>query len=138
MLQQRTARLGRGDAGPPAREQRHAQRILHVADAGRSSGERKVRARGAVGDAPGLGHVPKQAEIGEIEAHENGVPSRLAKLAFRKCQLRRTISTPYFRLWRSNYAAAHRQYVWRHCGKHADWIGTTPSLAPVPGGFGRA
>jgi hypothetical protein len=78
MLQQAAA--GRRDARPSAREQRDAERNLHVADAGRGGGEGKVRALGAVGDAAGLDHVAKQAEIGQVEAH------RTAFLRIRRIQ----------------------------------------------------
>ena len=71
MLQQRTAGLGRRDALPPAREQRHAKHVLHVADARRSCGQRQMRALGAMGDAAGLDDMAEQAEIGEIESHGN-------------------------------------------------------------------
>ena len=69
MLQQRAAGLRRRHALAPARQQRHAERVLHVADARRGGGKRKMRAFGAVGDAAGLDDMAKQAEIGEIETH---------------------------------------------------------------------
>ena len=59
MLQQGPSGWRRGDALPSAREQRHAQRLFHIADAGRCRGQRKVRAHGAVRDAAGLDHVAK-------------------------------------------------------------------------------
>ena len=78
VLQQRAAGLGRRHALPAARQQRDAERLLHVADAGRGGGERKVGALGAVRDAAGLDHVAKQAEIGQIEAH-GMLPSRFGE-----------------------------------------------------------
>ena len=77
VLQQRAAGLGRRDALTGPHQQRRAERLLHVADAGRGRGQRQMGALGAVGDAAGLHHVAKQAEIGEVEAH--GQPSYLAK-----------------------------------------------------------
>ena len=69
VLQQRPAGLGRGDAMARPDQQRRAERLLHVADAGRGGGQRQMGALGAVGDAAGLHHMAKQAEIGEVEAH---------------------------------------------------------------------
>ena len=69
VLQQGPAGLGRGDAVPGADQQRRAQRLLHVADAGRGGGQRQMGPLGAVGDGARLHHVAKQAEIGEVEAH---------------------------------------------------------------------
>ena len=71
VLQQRAAGLRRRDALASAREQRHAEHVLHVADARRSCGQREMRALGAVGDAARLDDMAEQAEIGEIESHGN-------------------------------------------------------------------
>ena len=69
MLQQRAAGLRRRHALAAAREQRDAEHVLHIADAGRGCGEREMRALGAMGNAAGFDDMAKQAEIGEIEAH---------------------------------------------------------------------
>ena len=102
MLQQRAAGLRRRHALAAARQQRHAEHVLHVADAGRGCGERKMRALGAVRDAAGLDDVAKQAEIGEIEAHGKNA-------AFAFCEVRLndiahcylSISTLFFRVRRN-------------------------------------
>ena len=52
-----------------AHQQRGAERLLHVADAGRGGGQREMRALRAVRDAAGLDDVAEQAEIGEVEVH---------------------------------------------------------------------
>ena len=54
VLQQGAAGLGRRDAMPRPHQQRRAQRLLHVADAGAGRGQRQMGALGAVGDAAGL------------------------------------------------------------------------------------
>ena len=69
MLQQRATGLGRRNALAPAREQWHAEHILHVADARRGRGQSEMRALGAVGDAARLDDMAEQAEIGEVESH---------------------------------------------------------------------
>ncbi len=69
MLQQRAAGLGRRDALAAAHQQRGAERLLHVADAGRGGGQRQMRALGAMRDAARLDDMAEQAEIGEIEVH---------------------------------------------------------------------
>ncbi len=69
MLQQGPPGLGRRHTGAPARQQRDAECILHIANPRRSGGERKVRALGAVGDAARLDHVPKKTEIGKVKPH---------------------------------------------------------------------
>jgi hypothetical protein len=69
VLQKRPAGLGRRDAMSRPDQQRCAQRLLHVADAGRGGGQRQMGALGTVGDGAGLHHVAKQAQIGEVEAH---------------------------------------------------------------------
>ncbi len=82
MLQQRAAGLRRGNALAPARDQRDAERLFHVADARRGGGERQVRALRAVGDAARFDDMAKQAEIGEIESHGMMLPSYLTKPDF--------------------------------------------------------
>src|SRR5208283_633265 len=74
MLQQGAAGLRRRDTLAAASEQYDAERFLHVADARRGGGEREVSPLGAVGNAAGLDHVAKQAEIGEIEWHRETLP----------------------------------------------------------------
>ena len=69
MRQQRAAGLRRGDALASARQQRRAEHVFHIADAGRGGGQRQMGAVGAMGDAAGFNHMAKQAEIGEIETH---------------------------------------------------------------------
>jgi hypothetical protein len=69
MVQQCAAGLGRGDAMARPDQQRRAQGLLHVADAGRGGGQRQMGALGAVGDGARLNHVAKQAQIGEVETH---------------------------------------------------------------------
>ena len=69
MLQQRAAGLGWRDALAAAHQQRGAQRLLHVADAGLGRSQCQVGALGAMRDASRLDHMAKQTEIGEIEAH---------------------------------------------------------------------
>ena len=69
MLQQGAAGLGRGHALTSAHEQRRAQRLLHVADARGGRGQREMRALRPAGNAAGLDHVAKQAQICEVETH---------------------------------------------------------------------
>ena len=69
VLQQRAPGLGRLHALPAAHQQSGAERLLHVADAGRGRRQREVGALGAVGDAAGVDDVAEQAQVGEIEAH---------------------------------------------------------------------
>ena len=69
MLQQRAAGLRRRHPLAAAGEQRHAEHVLHIADAGRGRGQREMGALGAVGDAAGFDDMAKQAEIGQIETH---------------------------------------------------------------------
>src|SRR6185295_18219055 len=88
MLQQRAARRRRRHARPAAREQRDAERFLHVADAGRGGGKRKMRPFGAVGDAARLDHMAKQAEIGQIKAH------RRPSFALRESRLKQMSIVP--------------------------------------------
>ena len=70
MLQQRAAGLGRRDASAAAGQKRDAERLLHVADAGRGGGQRQIGALRAVGNAAGFDHVAKQTEIRQIESHD--------------------------------------------------------------------
>ena len=93
MLQQGAAGLGRGHALTSAHQQRRAQRLLHVADAGGGRGQREMRALRPAGDAAGLDHVAKQAQIGEVESHVGRVgtlrlwadlPSDLTKESYSK------------------------------------------------------
>ena len=79
VLQQCAAGLRGRHARPSARQQRDAKRILHVADAGRSSRQRQMRALGAVCDASRLNHMAKQAQISQIETHGRALPSDFAK-----------------------------------------------------------
>src|SRR5208282_3795832 len=83
MLQQGAAGLRWGDTLAATPEQHDAERFLHVADARRSGGEREVGPLGAVGNAAGLDHVAKEAEIGEIEWHGRILPSDSTKLGFK-------------------------------------------------------
>ena len=69
MLQQGAAGLGRGHALTSAHQQRRAQCLLHVADSGGGRGQREMRALRPAGDAAGLDHVTKQAQIDEVETH---------------------------------------------------------------------
>ncbi len=69
VLQQRAAGLRRGHPLPSAHQQRRAERLFHVADARGGCRQRQMRALGAGGDAAGLDHVAKQAEIGQVETH---------------------------------------------------------------------
>jgi hypothetical protein len=71
VLQQRAAGLGRGHPLPSAHEQRRAQRLFHVTNARAGGSQREMRPRGAARDAPRLDHVAKQAEIGQVEAHQS-------------------------------------------------------------------
>src|SRR5580658_3453121 len=96
MLHQRAAGLGWRDALAAAGEQRDAERLLHIADARRGRRERKMRAFGATGDAAGLDHMAKQAEIGEIKTHRLILPSDLTKSDFKQCQLHGGNSTLFF------------------------------------------
>jgi hypothetical protein len=68
VLQEGAAGLGRGHALASAHQQGGAQRLLHVADAGRCRRQREVCARRSVGDAAGIHHMAEQTEIGEVEA----------------------------------------------------------------------
>ena len=83
MLQQGAAGLGRRDALAAADQQRRAERLLHVADAGAGRRQRQMRAFRAMGDAARLDDVAEQAQVGEVEAH-GGNPSRLAKEDYAK------------------------------------------------------
>ena len=74
----------------PRTSKRGAERVLHVADAGRGGREREVGALGAVGDAAGIDDVAEQAQIGEIEAHgTRPLPSHsdLTKVDYAKSSL---------------------------------------------------
>ena len=70
MLQQSAAGLGRHHALPAAHQQFGAKSLLHFADAGRSRGQRQIRARRAMRDAARLHDVAEQAEIFEVVAHD--------------------------------------------------------------------
>ena len=50
-------------------QERRAQRLLHVADAGAGRRQRQIGAFRAVRNRARLDDMPKQAEVGEIEAH---------------------------------------------------------------------
>ena len=69
VLQQGPAGLGRRDALPAAHQQRRAERLLHVADAGAGGRQRQIGALRAVGDAAGIDDVAKQAQISEVKSH---------------------------------------------------------------------
>src|SRR5262249_60244468 len=59
-----------GWASPAAAEEtRRAERLRHVADAGRGCGKRQVGALGAMRDAARLDDMAKQVEVDEIEMH---------------------------------------------------------------------
>ena len=73
MLEQRAAGLRRRDPAAAAHQQRRAERLLHVADAGAGGGERQMRAFRAMRDAPRLDHMAEQTEIGEVETHADFV-----------------------------------------------------------------
>ena len=88
MLQQRSARLGRRDAGPSAHQQGSAEGLLHLADAGRGRGESQIRALRTMGDAARLDDVAEQIEVREIEAHGQ-LPSYSAKADYTKSILQR-------------------------------------------------
>ena len=72
-------RAGVLEEGPPGRrrshalaaaqEERSAERLLHVADAGAGGRQRQMGPLGPVGDAARLDHVAEQAQIGQIELH---------------------------------------------------------------------
>jgi hypothetical protein len=98
--------LRRRDTLSAARQKCDAERLLHVADAGRGGGEREVRAFGTVGNAASLDHVTKQAEIREIEPH-GGIPSFVfceAKLSIMP------IATRRFNVILSHYAKRPTQH----------------------------
>ena len=69
VLQQRAPGRRQRHALPAAGEERHAEHILHIADARRGCGQCKMRALGAVCNAAGFDDMAKQTEIGEVEAH---------------------------------------------------------------------
>ncbi len=52
-------------------EQAHAGFVLHLPQALAGSGQRKMRAGGTGGDAAGIDHVHEQAQVGEIQMHED-------------------------------------------------------------------
>src|SRR5215470_3577903 len=82
MLQQRPARLCRRHALAAAGQERYAEHVFHVADAGRGGGERQMRAFGAVGDAAGFDDMAEQAEIGKIKTHGRTLPFALCENRF--------------------------------------------------------
>ena len=84
MLQQCAAGLRRRHALATARQERHAEYGLHIADAGRRRGEREMRTLGAVRDAAGFNHMAKQAEVDQVKAHRKNP-------AFVNCEVRLNI-----------------------------------------------
>jgi hypothetical protein len=71
MLEQCPASLGWRHALPVPGQQRRADRILHVADAGRCRSERQIRPGSALGNAPGFNHMPEQAQIRYVETQRS-------------------------------------------------------------------
>ena len=60
VLQQGAAGLRRAHALAAARQQRGAERLLHLADAGRGRAQRQMRPLGAMGDAARFDDMPEQ------------------------------------------------------------------------------
>ena len=105
MLQQRAAGLRRRHALAAAHEKRDAERVLHVADAGRGGRQRKMRALGAVRDAASFDDMAKQAEIGEVETHGVILPSSFTKSGFHILPIVQRNSSLFFVEYEIAYAA---------------------------------
>ena len=78
MAEQVFSRRGQFDATPAAFEKRDPQRLLHRLDARACGRQRKMNARGAMGDAAVVSHRDEQAKIDQIELHgdsERPLPS---------------------------------------------------------------
>ena len=69
VLEKRAAGRGRRHALAAAGQERRAEQLLHVPDAGRGGGEREMRPLGAAGDRARLDDLAEEAEIGEVEVH---------------------------------------------------------------------
>lgn len=69
VMDQRQSGGRRCDAAALALEQRHAQRLLHVADALARRSEGEATARRAMGDAGRLGDIQDQLQVDQVESH---------------------------------------------------------------------
>ena len=70
MMGERIAGRSRRDAATAAFEQRQSGRILHAAQPRARRGQSHMRARRALRDGSGFDDMKKEAEIGEVEAHD--------------------------------------------------------------------
>ena len=125
MLEQGASRRGRDTPCRLRSKKGRAQRFLHVADAGAGRGQREMRPLGPVGDASGLDHMAKKAQIRQVELHRFLRLARRQMRIIKNCAERYTGQTSQL----TKFASVRGLSPNAHCGAALVQIRNIPNCA---------